>query len=46
MKKIRMSVYLLTRQLKRLEAESQKTGSSVAELIRRAVDTVYHEAKK
>jgi hypothetical protein len=41
-----MNVYLLPRQLKRLEVESKKTGSSVAELIRRAVDNVYPEDKK
>ena len=38
MKKIRMNVYLLPRQLKQLEAESKKTGSSIAEIIRRAID--------
>jgi hypothetical protein len=46
MDKIRMNVYLLARQLRRLEAESKKTGSSVAELIRRAIDAVYPEVKK
>jgi len=39
--KIRMNVYLLPRQLKLLEAESKRTGSSVAELIRRAIDATY-----
>jgi hypothetical protein len=46
MKKIRMNVFLLARQLKRLEAESKKSGSSVAELIRRAVDATYPEKKR
>jgi len=41
MKKIRVNVYLLARQLKRLEAESERTGSSVAELVRKAIDAVY-----
>lgn len=41
MKKIRMNVFLLERQQLRLEEESEKTGSSVAELIRRAIDMVY-----
>jgi hypothetical protein len=41
--KIRMNVYLLPRQLRRLEAESKHTGSSVAELIRRAIDGMYPE---
>jgi uncharacterized small protein (DUF1192 family) len=44
--KIRMNVFLLQRQLKRLEAESKKTGSSVAELIRRAIDAMFPEGKK
>jgi len=39
--KIRTNIYLLKRQVKRLEEESKKTGSSAAELIRRAIDTVY-----
>ena len=42
-KKIRMNVFLLPRQMKRLEEESEKTGSSVAELIRRAIDGAYPE---
>jgi ribbon-helix-helix CopG family protein len=42
-KKIRMNVFLLARQMKRLEDESKKTGSSVAELIRRAIDGTYPE---
>jgi len=46
MNKLRMNVYLLPRQLKRLETESKKTGSSVAELIRRAIDNVYPEVKQ
>jgi hypothetical protein len=41
MSKRRTNIYLLDRQIKRLEAESLKTGSSVAELIRRAIDAVY-----
>jgi ribbon-helix-helix CopG family protein len=32
--------------MKRLEEESKKTGSSIAELVRRAVDAVYSEEKK
>jgi len=40
-KKIRMNVFLLERQQTRLEEESERTGSSVAELIRRAIDMVY-----
>jgi len=43
MKKIRVNVYLLARQLKRLESESNRTGSSVAELVRKAIDAVYPE---
>jgi predicted DNA-binding protein len=43
MKKIRVNVYLLARQVKRLEAESKQTGSSVAELVRKAIDAVYPE---
>ena len=43
MNKIRVNVYLLARQLKRLEAESKRTGSSVAELVRKAIDAVYPE---
>lgn len=46
MNKIRMNVYLLKRQLERLEAESKTTGSSVAELIRRAIDAVYPQDHK
>jgi hypothetical protein len=41
MRKIRMNVFLLERQQTRLEEESERTGSSVAELIRRAIDMVY-----
>jgi len=37
MSKIRMNVYLLRDQKKRLESISAKRGSPVAELIRRAV---------
>ena len=33
-----MNVYLLPRQVKQLESESKKSGSSVAEIIRRAID--------
>ena len=44
-KKIRMNVYLLPRQVKQLEAESKKTGSSVAEIIRRAIDGHLQKAK-
>jgi Ribbon-helix-helix protein, copG family len=46
MNKLRMNVYLLPRQLKRLETESKKTGSSVAELIRRAIDAAYPDEVK
>ena len=46
MKKVRVNVYLLARQLKRLEAESKQTGSSVAELVRKAIDAVYPEKGK
>jgi predicted DNA-binding protein len=42
--KVRTNIYLLPRQVERLEAESEKTGSSVAELIRRAIDAVYADA--
>jgi hypothetical protein len=38
-----MNVFLLPRQLKRLEYESKQSGSSVAELIRRAIDAIYPE---
>jgi hypothetical protein len=44
--KIRTNIYLLERQLKRLEAESKKTGSSVAELIRQAIDKAYPDKEK
>jgi Ribbon-helix-helix protein, copG family len=46
MKKIRTNIYLLARQLKRLEAESKRSGSSVAELVRKAIDAVYPEGKQ
>jgi hypothetical protein len=32
--------------MKRLEAESKATGSSIAELVRRALDAVYPEKEK
>jgi hypothetical protein len=44
--KRRTNIYLLERQLKQLEREAKKTGSSVAELIRRAIDQVYPEKDK
>jgi len=33
----------ITSPLKRLEEESKRTGSSVAELVRKAIDAVYPE---
>ena len=45
-KKHRTNIIFLERQMKRLEEESKKTGSSIAELVRRAVDAVYPEEKK
>ena len=42
----RTNLSLLPRQMKRLEAESKATGSSIAELVRRAVDAVYPEKEK
>jgi hypothetical protein len=45
MDKIRTNIYLLARQVKRLAGESKKTGSSSAELIRRAIDIVYPPEK-
>lgn len=41
----RTNIYLRADQLKRLEEVSKKTGASVAELIRRAIDKV-HKPKK
>jgi hypothetical protein len=46
MEKIRTNIYLLPRQLKRLNEESKKTGSSIAELVRRAIDAIYFDAGK
>jgi uncharacterized small protein (DUF1192 family) len=47
MDKIRTNIYLLKRQVARLEAETKKTGSSMAELIRRAIDAMFPvEGKK
>jgi Ribbon-helix-helix domain len=37
----RTNIYLLPRQVKRLEDESKKTGAPVAELVRRAIDNTY-----
>jgi predicted DNA-binding protein len=45
MKKERMNVNLSPDQMKRLRAESEKTGAPVAELVRRAVDKVYPPKK-
>lgn len=41
----RTNIYLSPEQLKRLKAESEKTGAPIAELVRRAVDKIY-PAKK
>lgn len=41
MRKTQIKVYLDSAQIERLRAESAKTGVSVAELIRRAINTVY-----
>jgi hypothetical protein len=43
---IRVNFHLTDRQLKRLRAESRRTGLSVAELIRRAVDAAMVRAGK
>ncbi|PYU60726.1 MAG: hypothetical protein DMG55_09960 [Acidobacteria bacterium] len=37
----RTNLSLLPRQMKRLEEESRKTGASLAELVRRAIDKTY-----
>jgi hypothetical protein len=37
----RTNLSLLPRQMKRLEEESKKTGASIAELVRRAIDNTY-----
>ena len=42
----RTNLSLLPRQMKRLREESAKTGATLAELVRRAVDAVYPEEKK
>lgn len=44
--KKRTNIYLLERQMKRLQKESERTGSSIAELIRRAIDKVYPEKEQ
>jgi hypothetical protein len=36
-----IKIQLLERQMKRLEAERNRTGSTLAELIRRAIDAMY-----
>ena len=36
-----LKIQVLARQMKRLEEERQRTGSTVAELVRRAIDTLY-----
>lgn len=38
---IRVNYHLTEAQLERLRAESERTGATVAELIRRAVDAAY-----
>jgi hypothetical protein len=42
----RTNIYLLPRQVKRLEDENKKTGAPVAELVRRAIDNTYPENAK
>jgi hypothetical protein len=42
----RTNLSLLPRQMKRLEEESRKTGASLAELVRRAIDNTYPENAK
>jgi uncharacterized protein YigA (DUF484 family) len=42
----RTNLSLLPRQMKRLEEESRKTGASLAELVRRAIDNTYPEKAK
>jgi len=37
----RTNLSLLPRQMKRLEQESARTGASLAELVRRAIDNTY-----
>jgi predicted DNA-binding protein len=37
----RTNIYLSSEQLKRLKAESERTGAPVAELVRRAIDNAY-----
>src|SRR5207245_1792035 len=42
----RTNLSLLPRHMKRLEEESKKTGASIAELVRRAIDNTYPEKAK
>jgi Ribbon-helix-helix protein, copG family len=46
MKWTNVKIMLLDRQFKRLSEEKERTGSSIAELIRRAVDNTYPEPEK
>ena len=41
----RTNLSLLPRQMKRLQEESKRTGSSIAELVRRAIDNTYPVVK-
>lgn len=43
---IRVNYHLTERQLSRLKAEAERTGLSVAELIRRAVDAMLGKVEK
>ena len=45
MKKLRVSIYLSSKQKEDLEKISDKTGAPVAELVRRAIDS-YLKANK
>lgn len=42
----RVNYYLTERQIERLHEEARKTGLSVSELIRRAVDAMLAKAEK
>ena len=42
----RFNLYLKEQSIDKLEAIAKKTGLSVAELIRRAIDVVYLKGKK
>jgi len=46
MSRTKYSLYLEDEQLALLEADSQRTGAPVSELIRRAIDAMYGRVRK